>query len=680
MSTKKSSSSPRKRAATPVKSSVDPSRGSPIPSSNLRPTQGSTPSKKGQAGRKQAALEEERLNQEREERDECIRGILQLVIERAEREVDWKSIQPKIIPFAVQRAWKEVMTVMRICFVPRTRDWMEERTVLDNWGTEDVEPPTCAIDTWATEVIPVKKRRRNTGEETEGPTTATQQQPAAGGMRRRRGSISRGRVSIESLPPEQVKSLSEESVSHPRLSPKSPLSDEERSEEEKLREEVKARRAKEGIKNLKGELDEDEAKRLANLHRVLRGQDYSYGYKGEVVLMSKWQPEKLPPYAVDLKIRLKDAEPAVGAGSGNKGGGGGGGGGGGLAAETTTTAAAGGGGGGRGEGGGEAITKRRTGDAASAVEKPAAMTARGRKESGLPQREREGIQVEEEKGGGGGGGGGTGVAMSVEALLASMKLATGVTVRAGNYFKSGGRASGEGGGGPSYAGGFSDFAGVPFRTRAAVVGGGGGGGGRGGGDGLLSPVEVVPRLAGDETRSVGRIPLGVFPPSTLVNVRARQVGGGGGGGGGVLSRPSPRKGDGKGTKLKKTGLMAETRDTKPKGGLPINPPREGRAKNRADMAKLQKARTPTSRSPTKSLDPPPSLPHRVSSYQRHRAVGNVSRLPRHRPHVQAPSVEAIAEASRHHLLHQQERSTHQSPVRRPAKTLLPFGVIKGLNR
>ena len=76
--------------------------------------------------------------------------------------------------------------------------------------------------------------------------------------------------------------------------------------EQRLRDELEARKTAQEVLRQADANDLEEKKRLQTLQHELRGKEYGYDQSGQVVVLNRLDPDRLPPSSVSLKFRFNE--------------------------------------------------------------------------------------------------------------------------------------------------------------------------------------------------------------------------------------------------------------------------------------------------------------------------------------------------------------------------------------
>ena len=242
-----------------------------------------------------------------EEKEELARGILDGLSDAvvAERVRDAAAR-----PLAVAAALGEAMDVISYRFTHHDEGSSVESQHGPTWTMEE-EPRPAVLDTWARGSVPVKIRPKLKVEEID-----EEDIPAAmstgRSMRSMRSRGSRASGSRASRQTDATGSEKEEKivVAHSRPVPPRPSNREEDAARKKLKEIQDKAAFVAGIEAAYN----DERSRIAGVLEELKGTEYGYNHKGEIIMLESVNTERLPSQDVNLRVGLwseADAEPAA---------------------------------------------------------------------------------------------------------------------------------------------------------------------------------------------------------------------------------------------------------------------------------------------------------------------------------------------------------------------------------
>lgn len=245
-------------------------------------------------------------DREAEEREECIQDVLELVIERVNAHLEAAELQGKVVGYAVGEAVKDALAVVDMTFVERESHATdagkaEAEQVRGSWEPDD-EPIPGEVDAWARGAVPARRREKTPIPE---PKAAANRQTLPYRTASKSGaSVKSGGVD---KPVVGRQSTSLPTTKEPKgKTQKAKLSPEEAEREQRLRDEIASRKAVQEMQRLQIEKDKEELKQLELLQKELRGKEYGYDHNGQVVVLNKLDPEKLPAYAVGLRVNVFD--------------------------------------------------------------------------------------------------------------------------------------------------------------------------------------------------------------------------------------------------------------------------------------------------------------------------------------------------------------------------------------
>lgn len=244
-------------------------------------------------------------DRELEEREECIQDVLELIVERVNSHLEAAELQGKVVGYAVHEAVKDALAVVDMTFVERESSAVQGTLVTEDtrgsWEPDD-EPVPGPVDAWARGAVKARTRQKTPAQEVAKSTLPHKQ---ATGTMLQRNTSRIGGASIKSLGDNKKSTVavSTRELPKPKVM-RAKLSREAAEREQRLKEEIESRRAVQEMQRLQLEKDKEELRQLENLQKELRGKDYGYDHKGQVVVLNKLDPERLPAFAVGLRVNV----------------------------------------------------------------------------------------------------------------------------------------------------------------------------------------------------------------------------------------------------------------------------------------------------------------------------------------------------------------------------------------
>ena len=257
-------------------------------------------------------------DREVEEREECVQDVLELIVERVNAHVDASELQRKVVGYAVREALKDSLAVVDMTFLEResfsTRSpATESEETIGSWFPDEEHVPG-PIDAWARGTVRSRRRQRETKQDELHPSLrpinklgATMGAPRASAARTSSASMlsktgGDARLSSTSAPRKSYVTARE--LPKPKRKPR--LSGEALEKELRLREEIEARRVVQQMQKLQLQKDQQELRQLDAMQKSMRGRDYGYDHNGELVLVNKLDPERMPAFAVGMKVKVME--------------------------------------------------------------------------------------------------------------------------------------------------------------------------------------------------------------------------------------------------------------------------------------------------------------------------------------------------------------------------------------
>lgn len=269
-----------------------------------------------------AGLDEDDLlaeDREVEEREECVQDTLELILDRVNAHLDAAELQSKVVSYAVREAVKDALAVIDMTFVEResfsTRSpATEPQSTIGSWFPDE-EPIAGPIDTWARGTVKARRRQRNPDQDTLrssvsvsaklGGTVGAPRPPAVryGGASVMSKTVGARLSSTVGPQVAQQKSfILARELPKPKRKPR--LTGEALEKEQRLRDEIESRRAVQQMQRLQLQKDQQELRQLDKLQKSMRGRDYGYDHNGELVVVQKLDPDRMPAFAVGMKTKV----------------------------------------------------------------------------------------------------------------------------------------------------------------------------------------------------------------------------------------------------------------------------------------------------------------------------------------------------------------------------------------
>jgi len=255
--------------------------------------------------------EEDFLLEDREvvAQEQLIFGIINDILHRVFSRAEQAELQAAVPAYTVHRLVNDALEVVDMAFVPREDHSIESYGTAGNNWLIDEEPAPPPIDRWARGAVPVRRRPKLPPDAPEAYRGVRRASYMSGG-----GTRSRSVSSVQSSHPAQSKIGRTANMQRATLGKRTDdnirkhLTAEEAEREQRLRDEIESRRQAEELQRVQAEKDEEELRRLEVLQKELRGKDYGYDHKGNVIVLSKVDPEKLPAYSVGPRVSLLPTE------------------------------------------------------------------------------------------------------------------------------------------------------------------------------------------------------------------------------------------------------------------------------------------------------------------------------------------------------------------------------------
>ena len=243
-----------------------------------------------------------------EEKEEMAQDILGQMADGivAERERDAAAR-----PIAVADALGEAMSVLSHRFTHHDTGSSVEEQQGSTWTLDD-EPPQAELDSWARGSVPVKIRPKLKVEDISDEEGIPGAMSTGRSMRsaRSRGSRASGSRASKRSNATEGSEAEKILVAHSRPVPPKPAN----KQEEKARAGWKELKDKEAAVAAVEAAYADERKRIKGVLEDLKGTEYGYNHKGEIIMLESVNSERLPSKEVNLRVGLwseADAEEDV---------------------------------------------------------------------------------------------------------------------------------------------------------------------------------------------------------------------------------------------------------------------------------------------------------------------------------------------------------------------------------
>lgn len=256
-------------------------------------------------------------DREEEEREECVQDMLELILERVNSHLDAAELQRKVVSYAASQAVRDALAVVDMTFVEResfsTRSPVTDpEETVGSWFPDEAHIP-APIDAWARGTVRARRRPKVAEQDIPRATvgagsklSATMGAPRAGVRTGGESTLRKTGARLSSTMPRKSFPAAREAMPAKPLRRKQKMTPEEMERERRLREEIESRRAAQELQKLQVQKDQYELRKLESLQKSLRGRDYGYDHNGELVLVTKLDPDKMPSFAQTMKVKVID--------------------------------------------------------------------------------------------------------------------------------------------------------------------------------------------------------------------------------------------------------------------------------------------------------------------------------------------------------------------------------------
>lgn len=256
--------------------------------------------------------EPDQLAEDREAivREDTIQQTIETLLSRVYMHIDEAELQKTVPSTVVTTLLSSALEIVELGYVAREdhcTSSMARGELHKNWLV-DSEPVPAPIDRWARGSVPTRRRSKSPAA-SDNPEKSTNRSLTGNRSHRTSFASSTGLLPGQRKPtkdPVRMRPVGQSSFARK-------LTAEEAEREQRLRDEIEARRQAEELQRQQAEKDEHEVRRLETLQKDLRGKDYGYDHKGNVIVLSKVDPERLPAYMVGPRVSLLPTEEELAA-------------------------------------------------------------------------------------------------------------------------------------------------------------------------------------------------------------------------------------------------------------------------------------------------------------------------------------------------------------------------------
>jgi len=247
--------------------------------------------------------------------------------------VDDKAEQKAVLEHVIESSLQSSLTLLSMGYVVRQPGYTSRRAEENLSWEASAEPEPCEADPWARTALEVRVRAPKVAIVGDKPMSAgrTRGKSVAAGRSRRLSTSSRqpsasrrSAASARSRPGSAVPSEERPGGSPPAASPPPTPGTRARRDraaaeraaraqgdemENRLRKELELRRQAEAAAQKAAQRQEEEKARLKAMKKELRGRDYTYDFRGEVVLLARVDAERLPSAMLTPEIDVTSEKP-----------------------------------------------------------------------------------------------------------------------------------------------------------------------------------------------------------------------------------------------------------------------------------------------------------------------------------------------------------------------------------
>mmetsp|Transcript_42922 Transcript_42922/g.101925 ORF Transcript_42922/g.101925 Transcript_42922/m.101925 type:complete len:539 (+) Transcript_42922:332-1948(+) len=228
------------------------------------------------------------------ERAEAILGVFDTLFQRVDRHIELVNRLDESHPVVVERAMQTCLGVVDMIYTGRENTCVDSAAYYQNSWEVDSEPEPAPLDVWARGAVVTKQLPQLPGKPRLGTSVAST--PSL--KKKRPGAEAQD---LESSPSEKSRSrLSSSKATTPTIRrpgrPKPPPEELER--DRRLREELELRRRQDEVTRQLVAEEKRAQEQLAEMRKNLKGKEYSYDHKGDVVVLARVDPDRLPAMAL----------------------------------------------------------------------------------------------------------------------------------------------------------------------------------------------------------------------------------------------------------------------------------------------------------------------------------------------------------------------------------------------
>lgn len=242
-----------------------------------------------------------------EKRSICL-SVVHSLVEGALSQAHDPNILKRVVSKAVEENLSACLDAVDLYFVQRADNESQRQSLQQE---PELQADCAAIDTWARGVLPVKHVAKTT--KTTGQFKSSRSSMI--GTPLKKASIIASTPASEDERRKSQASKMRNRDSLKRTNRLVPISDRSNRKkltqkqvelEQRLRDELEARKTAQEVLREAEANDVEEKKRLQALQQELRGKDYGYDQSGQVVVLNRMDPDRLPPSSVQLKFRFSE--------------------------------------------------------------------------------------------------------------------------------------------------------------------------------------------------------------------------------------------------------------------------------------------------------------------------------------------------------------------------------------